>query len=115
MVGAFVAYGFTVLTMKRSILTEKISRRGFHLSREYAVDPLEILFVRDVMRTNVRTVTSKGTVGDLADFVHRHENISQRLFPVLDSNAHLIGVITHKHILDSLKSAPNGKHRRPDE
>src|SRR5204863_5973858 len=53
MIGAFVAYGFTVLTMKRSILTEKISRRGFHLSREYAVDPLEILFVRDVMRTNV--------------------------------------------------------------
>ena len=28
-------------------------RRGYHLSREYAVDPLEILFVREVMRTNV--------------------------------------------------------------
>ena len=36
----------------RSILTEKISRRGFHVSREYAIDPLEILFVREVMRTN---------------------------------------------------------------
>jgi H+/Cl- antiporter ClcA/CBS domain-containing protein len=107
MVGAFIAYGFTVLTMKRSILTEKISRRGFHLSREYAVDPLEILFVRDVMRTNVRTFTTATTVADLADFVHRHENISQRLFPVLDANAHLIGVITHKQILDSLKSSPN--------
>jgi H+/Cl- antiporter ClcA len=33
-------------------LTEKVSRRGYHLSREYAVDPLEILFVREVMRTN---------------------------------------------------------------
>jgi chloride channel protein, CIC family len=48
-----VAYAFTVLVMKRSILTEKISRRGFHLSREYAIDPLEILSVREVMRTNV--------------------------------------------------------------
>ena len=28
-------------------------RRGYHLSREYAIDPLEILFVREVMRTNV--------------------------------------------------------------
>ena len=42
-----------MLTLRRSILTEKVSRRGFHLSREYAVDPLEILFVREVMRTNV--------------------------------------------------------------
>ena len=108
MVGAFIAYGFTVLTMKRSILTEKISRRGFHLSREYAVDPLEILFVRDVMRTNVRTFTTTTTAADLADFVHRHENMSQRLFPVLDSGSRLIGVITHKQILDSLKSSLGG-------
>jgi H+/Cl- antiporter ClcA/CBS domain-containing protein len=107
MVGAFIAYGFTVLTMKRSILTEKISRRGFHLSREYSVDPLETLFARDVMRTNVKTFTNETTVADLADFVHRHENISQRLFPVLDSNAHLAGVITHKQILDSLKQTPD--------
>jgi H+/Cl- antiporter ClcA len=48
-----VAHGFTVLTLRRSILTEKVSRRGFHLSREYAVDPLEILFVHEVMRTNI--------------------------------------------------------------
>ncbi len=49
-IAVMVAYAFTVLVMKRSILTEKISRRGFHLSREYAIDPLEILFVRDVMQ-----------------------------------------------------------------
>ncbi len=42
---------FTVLVLRRSILTEKIARRGFHLSREYAIDPLEILFVREVMRS----------------------------------------------------------------
>src|ERR1700732_1295662 len=53
LVGSVVAHGFTVLTLKRSILTEKVARRGFHLSREYAVDPLEILFVRKVMRTTI--------------------------------------------------------------
>lgn len=47
------AYGLTMLLLKRSILTEKVSRRGFHLTREYAVDPLEILFVREVMQTNL--------------------------------------------------------------
>ncbi|HEY0873581.1 MAG TPA: chloride channel protein, partial [Vicinamibacterales bacterium] len=53
MVAVFVSYGFTAVTMKRSILTEKVSRRGFHLSREYAIDPLEIMLVRDVMRTDI--------------------------------------------------------------
>jgi hypothetical protein len=50
LVAACTAHAFTVLTLRRSILTEKISRRGYHLSREYAIDPLETLFVRDVMR-----------------------------------------------------------------
>jgi chloride channel protein, CIC family len=50
LVGATTAHAFTVLTLRRSILTEKVARRGFHLSREYSVDPLEILFVREVMQ-----------------------------------------------------------------
>jgi CBS domain-containing protein len=108
MIAAFVAYGFTVLTMKRSILTEKISRRGFHLSREYAVDPLEILFVRDVMRTNVMAFSVEMKVADLAEFVHKHERISQRLFPVLDRERNLLGVITHKQILDGLRNGRDG-------
>jgi len=37
--------------LRRSVLTEKIARRGLHLSREYSVDPLEVLFVREVMDT----------------------------------------------------------------
>jgi len=45
-----VAHTFTVLALRRSILTERVSRRGFHLTREYGVDPLEVLFVREVMR-----------------------------------------------------------------
>jgi hypothetical protein len=35
--------------MRRSILTEKLSRRGYHLSREYGVDPLETITVAEVM------------------------------------------------------------------
>jgi H+/Cl- antiporter ClcA len=49
LIGSAVAYGVSVLMLKRSVLTEKIARRGYHLSREYDVDPLETLFVADVM------------------------------------------------------------------
>jgi hypothetical protein len=44
-----VAYGVNVLWMKRSIMTEKIARRGLHVHREYGVDPLERVHVDDLM------------------------------------------------------------------
>jgi H+/Cl- antiporter ClcA len=49
LIGSSVAFGLSVLLLKRSVLTEKIARRGYHLSREYDVDPLETVFVEDVM------------------------------------------------------------------
>lgn len=48
-VACTAAYLVTSLCMPRSILTEKLSRRGYHLSREYGVDPLEMVRVADVM------------------------------------------------------------------
>ena len=41
LIASVMAYGLTVLVMKRSILTEKLARRGYHISREYSIDPLE--------------------------------------------------------------------------
>ncbi|HTT95977.1 MAG TPA: chloride channel protein [Solirubrobacterales bacterium] len=49
LIGATAAYTLSVLVLRRSVLTEKVARRGVHLSREYSVDPLEVLFVGDVM------------------------------------------------------------------
>ena len=43
------SYLVTSLVMRRSILTEKLGRRGYHLSREYGVDPLEMICVAEVM------------------------------------------------------------------
>jgi len=51
LIGATTAFLVSVLVLRRSVLTEKIARRGLHLSREYSVDPLEVLFVREVMDT----------------------------------------------------------------
>jgi H+/Cl- antiporter ClcA len=48
-VACVMSYLVTALLMPRSILTEKLGRRGYHLSREYGVDPLELLILRDLM------------------------------------------------------------------
>ncbi len=48
-VAVVVAHAFTVLVLDRSVLTEKVARRGYHVTREYEIDPLEVLFVREVM------------------------------------------------------------------
>jgi hypothetical protein len=50
LIAVTIAYALTVLGVRRSILTEKIARRGYHLTREYSTDPLEIVFVREVMQ-----------------------------------------------------------------
>jgi chloride channel protein, CIC family len=49
------AHLLTVLLLRRSILTEKVARRGHHLSREYRVDPFTLTRVRDIMTTDVQT------------------------------------------------------------
>jgi len=101
-VAVIVAYAFTVLVMKRSILTEKISRRGFHLSREYSIDPLEILFVREVMRTNVVALPQTAKIDDVL-LKAQTANSAQRLYPVIDEGRNIVGVLTSKglrHIED---------------
>jgi H+/Cl- antiporter ClcA len=99
LVAAMLAHGTTVLLLKRSILTEKVARRGFHLTREYATDPLEILFVREVMRTNLVALPAEATVEDLRHTVVRQRTgRGQHLFPVVDSERRLKGVITRKEL-----------------
>jgi CIC family chloride channel protein len=104
------AYGFTVLFLKRSILTEKIVRRGFHLSREYSVDPLEILFVREVMSTRLVALPQSQTLKELsASFRFDHSPKGQYLYPVVRDDRRLMGVITRKDIRKLL-----AENLRPD-
>jgi chloride channel protein, CIC family len=98
LVAAVVAHAFTVLTLRRSILTEKISRRGYHLSREYATDPLEILFVREVMRTNVTALSANARVEELAQSPRAGHGRSQRLYPVVDGEGNLTGIVTRSDL-----------------
>jgi len=103
---AIVAHGFTVLVMKRSILTEKVSRRGFHLSREYAVDPLETIFVKEVMRTDVAKFPSHEPVS-IKTALQPTPGFRQHLFPVVEQDGTLVGVVP-RTTLELLRDT-NGK------
>jgi H+/Cl- antiporter ClcA/CBS domain-containing protein len=106
LVAAMLAHATTVLLLKRSILTEKVARRGFHLTREYSTDPLEILFVREVMRTQMVALPAEATMETLRDTLIREPaQRGQHLYPVVDAERRLKGVVTRKQLRELTASA----------
>jgi H+/Cl- antiporter ClcA/predicted transcriptional regulator len=97
---AVVSHAFTVLSMKRSILTEKVARRGYHISREYTVDPLEILSVGEVMTRDVVSIPASMPVRDLlGKYFFNGRAARHQGFPVVDKDGKLCGVITRSNLL----------------
>jgi H+/Cl- antiporter ClcA len=107
LVAVTLAHGFTVLALRRSILTEKVARRGFHLSREYAVDPLEILFAREVMRPNIVALAPTASAELLNDALRVDPKKGpQRLFPVVDAAQRVVGVVTRVDLQRIVDAGP---------
>jgi CIC family chloride channel protein len=107
LVAGTFAHLVSVLVLKRSILTEKVARRGFHVMREYSVDPLEATFVREVMDTEVYTVEPESRLSDI--YLAMAEGSSerrQRLYPVMDKEDRLVGVLPWSTVL-SAKDDPS--------
>ena len=94
---SIIAYGFTVLFMPRSILTEKIARRGYHIYREYGIDPLERHFVEEVMTRNVQSIDAQLTLTEALD---RYFGASQehRGFPAVRGSSFL-GMVDREMLL----------------
>jgi H+/Cl- antiporter ClcA/CBS domain-containing protein len=101
------AHVVTVLLMKRSILTEKIARRGLHLVREYRVDPFALTRVSEVMTKTVETVPSSMTLHGAAAYMTAPET-HHPSFPVVDDEGHVLGVIDPPAILSWRRA---GRHR----
>ena len=94
LIACMAAHAFTALTLPRSILTEKLSRRGHHLTREYVVDPMESMSVEDVMRTSITAFPANSTLAEMRQTVEHENRRGQRVYPVIDENRTLIGVFT---------------------
>jgi H+/Cl- antiporter ClcA len=100
------AYGFTVLTMDRSILTEKIARRGHHVYREYGIDPLERHSVAEVMTTKVQCIDADASVESVLTS-HFGANQAHRAFPVTRAGM-LVGMLDREALTGHAPGAKVG-------
>ncbi|HKS27935.1 MAG TPA: chloride channel protein [Pyrinomonadaceae bacterium] len=110
LIGCIAAHGVTVLLLRRSILTEKVARRGYHIMREYSVDPLTVMRVGEVMYEEVFTLPAKMKVTELSDRIAtRDPQVADRQgLPIVDENNRLVGIITRGDVLRALDQGANG-------
>lgn len=125
-VGAVIADFVTVFTMKRSILTEKVARRGVHVIREYGVDVLEQVPVEKAMHTDFETIPNDMKMSEVAKKYHRS---SRDLigYPVVDQSGSMVGYLARERIEKLIRSnigeiipvgelvSPDGVLAFPDE
>jgi H+/Cl- antiporter ClcA/predicted transcriptional regulator len=101
-----VAHGFATVVMRRSIMTEKIARRGYHIYREYGVDPLERHYVDEVMTSSVATIDADILVRDaLATYFGATQK--HRAYPVVKEGA-VMGMVD-RATLERFTAEPAGQ------
>jgi chloride channel protein, CIC family len=94
------AYAVTVLLLKRSILTEKIARRGHHIVREYVVDPFESMRVADIMARPAEALPASWTVRDVVTyFTAANAPRRHKSYPVTDPEGRVIGMVSRSDAL----------------
>jgi CIC family chloride channel protein len=95
---AAAAHAISVLVMKRSILTEKIARRGRHILREYSVDALEFMQAGELMTRDPATLPGDMPLTDVVRFFA--EEATHRSYPVVDKEARLLGLVSRTDALE---------------
>jgi H+/Cl- antiporter ClcA len=95
--GSGIAFALAVLLLKRSTLTEKISRRGRHVSQEFTVDPLALTLAADVMTESPATLPSDLPVGEALLFFE--SEATHRSYPVIDAEGRPIGLVSRADAL----------------
>jgi len=94
---AGAAYGISVLLMRRSILTEKIARRGRHILQEYTVDPLDMVQAGQLMTRDPATLP--GTMPVIEALAFFREQAAHRSYPVVDGEGRLLGLVSRSDAL----------------
>lgn len=105
--GCVAALGVTVLLMRRSILTEKLARRGYHLTREYSIDLFEFTMVGDVMDKVAPTVPADMKLAELSDILANGDTLLSKRQGTLitDAGGQLMGIITRGDIVRALRGS----------
>jgi chloride channel protein, CIC family len=98
------AHAVTVLFMRRSILTEKVARRGYHVTREYSVSPLARVRVENVMERDVPTLQADTTMESVAQRLATGDSVLGRRYawPLVDAQGVLTGIVTRGDLTQAL-------------
>ena len=100
LVASVAAFAVTVLLMRRSILTERIARRGLHLTREYTVDPFEVLRVSDIMVSPANSLSGDIPIEEaIAFFGAAGGETAHKSYPVVDQDGRAIGMVSRSDVL----------------
>ncbi len=92
--------------MRRSILTEKIARRGRHILQEYTVDPLDFLQAGQLMTPHPDTLS--GTMSITAASTFFADEAKHRSYPVVDADGRLLGLVSRTDALRWRVADPEG-------
>jgi len=105
LIASITAHALTVLMLRRSILTEKVARRGYHVTREYSVDPLAVLRVSEVMDPDPPTIPVTMKVTELSDRLAQRDPVLSRRQGtfIVDESNRLIGIITRGDVVRGLE------------
>ncbi len=91
------AFAVSVLLMRRSILTEKIARRGRHVFQEYSVDPLDLVRAGELMTRDPASLPGAMKVAEALAFFR--EGAAYRSYPVVDGDGRLLGLVSRTDAL----------------
>ncbi len=99
-IGCTAAHATTVLLLRRSILTEKVARRGHHVTREYVVDPFETMRVADIMTHPAATLPDTMPIKDAVSFFTQQQAPTRhQSYPVVDKANRLRAMLTQADVL----------------
>jgi CIC family chloride channel protein len=99
--GCAASYLFSSLSMRHSLMTEKMARRGIQAPTEYVADVLTQILVRDVSSRGVVSLQATDTLGKTREWLATSANgTTHQGFPILDQNQTLVGVLTRRDLLD---------------
>ena len=99
-IACVMAHTTTVLLLRRSILTEKVARRGHHVMREYFVDPFETMRVADIMAKPVNTLRGRMPVAEAVTFFTGPDApVRHKSYPVVDEAGQLLGIVARADML----------------
>ena len=100
LIACVASFAVTVLLMRRSILTERLARRGQHLTYEYTVDPFEVMRVTEIMTRPVDTLAAGMPIDDVRAFFDAENGVNRhKSYPVVDDDGRVIGMVSRSDVL----------------